>query len=353
MDEGHYGPLLRAAGIPVHFVNLRPNKLPSFRAVFDLIHLAIKQKPNLIVGWMYHGAVAGRILQLMLRWFCWRSSDLVLNIRHSLEDLSNEKKMTSFLIHYCGRIGRGKSVRKIIYNSKASATQHENLGYPSEKTYVIANGFDTSTFAPFIGARDSLLKNLRLKKHHILVGLVARYHPVKDFPCFISAAALVARQRNKARFVLVGRNVTLDNKLLCDLVEEHGLAEISFMLGEKDRIASIYSGLDILVSSSISEAFSNTIGEACSSGTPCVVTDVGDSKYIIGNSGLAVPPRSPGDLADAIIELVDFGSERRERLGRSARDRVISYFSLSKVKTRYEELFLESFPGYKINGKRS
>jgi len=72
---------------------------------------------------------------------------------------------------------------------------------------------------------------------------------------------------------------------------------------------------------------------------PCVVTDVGDSAYIIGDTGLSVPPSDPLALAHAIIRLIEAGPERRWQLGLAARQRVKSEFSLPSDRRRYEELY--------------
>lgn len=60
------------------------------------------------------------------------------------------------------------------------------------------------------------------------------------------------------------------------------------------------AGLDIVThSSDICGGFPNVIGEEMTCGIPCVVTDVGDSAYIIGDNGLVVPPRDPVAMSKA------------------------------------------------------
>ena len=75
------------------------------------------------------------------------------------------------------------------------------------------------------------------------------------------------------------------------------------------------------------------------SGVPCVVTDVGDSGYIIGDTGLLVPPRSTEALADAISRMISAGIDRRRQLGSAARLRLESEFSLSSVASRFDEVY--------------
>lgn len=85
-----------------------------------------------------------------------------------------------------------------------------------------------------------------------------------------------------------------------------------------------------------------------SCGVPCVVTDVGDSAWIVGNTGRVVPPRNPEALANTWKELIDQGAEGREVLGKAARARIIEYFSIDSVVAQYESLYESAIAG-KLN----
>jgi len=61
---------------------------------------------------------------------------------------------------------------------------------------------------------------------------------------------------------------------------------------------------------------------------PCVVTDVGDSAFIVGDTGRVVPPRDPAALAAAMIDMVDLAAEQRALLGVQARRRVSAEFDI-------------------------
>jgi glycosyltransferase involved in cell wall biosynthesis len=61
---------------------------------------------------------------------------------------------------------------------------------------------------------------------------------------------------------------------------------------------------------------------------PCVMTDVGDSPLIVGQTGRIVPPRNPNALSAALLELVELGREGRSQLGIAARQRIKEHFGL-------------------------
>jgi glycosyltransferase involved in cell wall biosynthesis len=105
------------------------------------------------------------------------------------------------------------------------------------------------------------------------------------------------------------------------------------------------SSFDVLVSSSLAEAFPLVIGEAMATSRPCVVTDVGDSAYLVGDTGRVVPSRDPNALASATLDLLSVPSASRRALGEKARARIAKCFDLDLIASRYEALYLEELAG--------
>lgn len=81
------------------------------------------------------------------------------------------------------------------------------------------------------------------------------------------------------------------------------------------------------------------VGEAMASGLPCVVTDVGDAAWLVGDTGWVVPPRNSEALAAALTEAWALGSTARAERGRAARQRVLERFSLAATTTAYQNLY--------------
>jgi glycosyltransferase involved in cell wall biosynthesis len=100
-------------------------------------------------------------------------------------------------------------------------------------------------------------------------------------------------------------------------------------------IPKVMNGIDILVLSSASEAFPNVVCEAMASGTPCVVTDVGDSAIIVDKTGWVVPPQNPVLLADAIHKAIaDYRGNKT-----IARKRIVDNYSIDKMVEAYQDLW--------------
>jgi glycosyltransferase involved in cell wall biosynthesis len=104
-------------------------------------------------------------------------------------------------------------------------------------------------------------------------------------------------------------------------------------------MSRLFAAMDIATTASRSEAFPVVIGEAMACGTPCVVTDVGDSAMIVDQTGMVVAPRDPDALAEAWRRLIDAGPEVRRRLGIAARQRVEQNFALPAIVDRYQAIY--------------
>ncbi len=163
---------------------------------------------------------------------------------------------------------------------------------------------------------------------------------MKDHANFLQAAALLVKNNRDIHFLLAGTEINQENQTLYQLIKELGLVNNVHLLGECSDMPRLTAALDIASSASAyGEAFPLILGEAMSCGVPCVVTDVGDSGWIVGNTGKVVPPRNPEALANAWQELIALGIEGRETFGRAARERIIECFALDSVVTQYEQLY--------------
>jgi len=331
-DKGTIGPPIAALGVPIHCLGLKRNAPNPFSAL-SMLPLARRIDPKLIQGWMYHGNLMASMATLALR----QKPPVLWNIRQTIYDLCRERWLTAKLIRLGARLSSGPAA--IIYNSKTSATQHEELGYRADKRVVIPNGFDCQVLRPDEAARRAARAELGITDDTVLVGLVARYHPMKDHVGFLKAAAIVVRFHPQARFVLAGAGVSSTQPELAEGIQQNELGDRVILLGERSDIPRLNNAFDIGCSASWSEAFSNSIGEAMACGVPCAVTDVGDSAYIVADSGFVAPPRAPEALANAIGRLIEIGRSGRQQLGAKARQRIETEFSLSSIVQNYENLY--------------
>ena len=253
---------------------------------------------------MYHGNLAASVARLFSR----DRAPVLWNIRATPDDLLHDKASTAAVI----RAGAVLSPlpQRIIYNSRRGALQHAAIGYFAPRSVVIPHGFDCEIFKPSLVARPQLWQEMGLQADSILVGLIARFHRMKDHATFFRAAALLGARHPNMHFVLAGHRIEPGNAAIQAMLKESGVTDKVHLLGERRDTPAINAALDIAsLSSSSSEGFPNVIGEAMASGVPCVVTDVEAAAWLVSNIGRIVQPGSARALAAAWSDLIDAGPD--------------------------------------------
>ncbi len=224
----------------------------------------------------------------------------------------------------------------IIANSEAGRRYAVSRGFPdNDRFLVIHNGIDVEHFRPDPRLRAQVRAEWGVLPDETLVGIVARLDPMKDYPTFLEAAAKLARREHGVRFVSVGAGPEDYAAILQEQARGLGLDQRMIWAGPRGDLPAVYNALDLLVSSSaFGEGFSNVLGEAMACGVPCVATDVGDARGILGNDGAVAPPRNPEALAGVIIKQLERLRLERPSLGVRLRQRVAENFSVEMLVQR-------------------
>ncbi len=333
IEPGPMGRKLKKAGIQVDSLGMHRG-VPSPVGLFRLMNIIRQWKPDVVQTWLYHADLAGLVAARLAHPF-GGGPKVVWNIRCSFMALEEYRRMTGITLRLCSALSGLPD--GILSNSEEARRFHRELGYSASRFEVIPNGFDVERFAPDTEARIEVREELSIDDA-VIIGHVARFDAMKDHRTFIRAAAQVAKQSD-AVFVLVGREVDYDNLDLATWMSEAGLdANRVRLLGERDDVTRIMAAMDVHVSSSIGESFPNVVGEAMGCGVPNVVTDVGDSRILVGETGLVVAPGDAAGLAKAMLRMINDPQERMAK-GRAARERIESVYSLPSVIGRYESLY--------------
>jgi glycosyltransferase involved in cell wall biosynthesis len=334
--EEEMGKRIEALGIPVHYMDMKPAAVDPARFL-KLVGLVGRIKPDLVHTWMYHadllGGLAARMNGISALAWCVRHSDL---------SKENNKKTTLYVVKLCALLS-GLLPRRIVMCSSRAAEIHRDAGYREEKMFLLPNGFNLEQFTPSPEAREAVRRELRVEKETQLVGLIARDDPQKNHAGFIRAAARVHQVLPEVHFILAGTGIDQDNTGLAEAIGEHNLQERMHLLGRRNDIPRLMASLDVLASSSIGEAFPNVLGEAMSCAVPCVVTDVGDSAEIVGDTGAVVDSGDMEGLARHLIEILNMPSGDRQKMGVRARSRVAQKYEINGIVRRYEEFYEELY----------
>jgi glycosyltransferase involved in cell wall biosynthesis len=328
LGDGALVPDIRSLGVPLQSLNLRRGEI-TVGAIRTLRQLLRGSRPDVVLGWMYHGNIAASLTALGLR----GAPPVLWGIRNALHGLDRERRSTRLVIR--GGALLGWQPRCILYNSQRSRSQHERIGYPQARGMVIPNGFDTLRFRPDAVARLGIRRELGIKDDTPLLGVVARFDPLKDFSMLMAAAGQLAQSAPSARWVLAGPGVDRSNPAFAALLADETVKSRIYALGDRSDVERVMAALDVLVQPSLSEALPNAVGEAMACGVPCLVTDVGDSAILVGDTGRVVPARSSGELARAAAAMLALDPAMLRALGERARQRVASDYSANAMVTRY------------------
>ncbi len=286
------------------------------------------KKPLIVHGYM---DVANELALLFGKLI---GAKVVWGIRSSNVDLSYVDRVSAW--HFRASSALSRFADAFIANSHAGKDRYVADGDAGDRTIVIPNGFDGERFWPNHALGQRMRETWGIPSEAIVVGLVARITPVKDHPTFLRAAALLAAERPNVWFVCVGGGTEAYTAELRRLGDSLGISDRLVWTGEMGNTAAAHNAFDIATLTSTSEGFPNAVGEAMACGVPCVVTDVGDSALLVGDTGLVVPPGDPAAIAAAWGSLLDRSEDGRAALGRAARQRIVSEFGLEILARRTE-----------------
>ena len=227
----------------------------------------------------------------------------------------------------------------VVVNSEAMKVRYSHFlpEMSKKKIRIIYNGSDFNF--PITISADVLRNELMIAPTDIIVAMIARLDPWKDFGALLSAAAIVVAVNKHVKFLLIGDGslrTELENKII-----QLQLQNNMFILGETKDIYNYINLTDISVLSTKGEGFSNSILESMAFGKPVVATDVGGNAELLGRTnqdGFLVPPNSPIIFAEILNKLIK-SEGLRIQVGHSAKQRIKKICDLKNFILSYEDIF--------------
>ena len=326
------GPEIEHAGIPVTALGMRRSSGLLF-GVLQLARHIRRYNPDVVQTGLYHADLVGFLANQL----AGGGRPLAWNLRCSDLDPASGKFSTRLIRR--ALIGLSALPDLVIANSASGLAAHQALGYRPRASMLLPNGFDLQEFIPDRAAGSELRNALDIGPGEKLIGMVARFHPMKDHVSFLRAAMIARAQRPGLRFILVGQGSEPDGPL-ANMASNMGLRSSICFLGRRTDVPAVFNALDLsTLTSAHGEGFANVLGEAMSCSTPCVATDVGDAAEIIAATGRIVPPRDPEALAKAWLEMLALPPEALRALGNAARQRMNQNYAIGVIAQRYAETY--------------
>lgn len=337
MDSGIYGTQLLAAGITIHTLGM-PRGWMTLKGLFKLYQLIRTINPNVVQTWMYRADLIGGVVARLAG-----KRAVVWGVRAS-DAHSHTKNIASNLALWLGALLSKNIPARIIFASKAGERVHQGLGYPCTKSIVIPNGYNTAELIPDSVKRERLRTEWGCHREVVLIGMVGRWDPLKDHEVLIAALSHLKGLINQSwSCILIGPNMTDANVELVALLDRYCVANKVALGGPRSDITAVMNALDIHVLSSKSEGFPNVVAEAMACGTPCVVTDVGDAKLIVGDTGWVVSPSDALALARALKKAIgEMGDTTKwQEKKETCRSRILEGYSLDRMVDAYNKVWMD------------
>jgi glycosyltransferase involved in cell wall biosynthesis len=253
-------------------------------------------KPDVVYSFMGANIIVTFIKPLLGK------SRNVWGVRSSDMDLSHYDWLSRLFDRFA--IGLSRFADAIICNSERGMEHILRQGYANSTIAVIPNGIDVKRFVNTTSSRRARRCEWGCSDDAIVLGIMARIDAMKDHATLLEAVKRVLQVNSNVRLVCVGSgDATLQARLI-QQTASLGIQHSVLWAGHSSEPVKDYSAFDVLVSSSITEAFPNVIGEAMACGLPVVATDAGDCRRIVGDCGWIVAPKDPEALAAAIGQAI-------------------------------------------------
>jgi glycosyltransferase involved in cell wall biosynthesis len=229
----------------------------------------------------------------------------------------------------------------IFVSRQVEVFYEQRMALPEGRSLVVHNGIDV---APFRSAVDKtrVRERMGLKPDVWVAGVVGRLDERKGHRYFLEAVQSLASREPRLFGVIVGEG--REKEVLAAQLRTLGLEERVRLVGYWPDLAEALACLDVFVLPSLMEGHPLAVLEAMAASKPVVATSVGGNPEAVedGVTGLLVPPRDPGALAEAIGALIR-DPERAADMGRAGRRSLDRRFSLEAAVRANEEVYLRHY----------
>jgi len=165
------------------------------------------------------------------------------------------------------------------------------------------------------------------------IGIVGRLVPIKNHALFLQMARLMIADGFRGRFMIVG-----DGELRGELESRaRDLGDRILFSGWRRDLVNVYSGMSVVVNTSLNEGTPVALIEALASGVPVVATAVGGVPDVVrdGETGYLAPSGDARALANQVNKALHDGTSIAHR----AQVEVLKKFSKERLIQNVEGLY--------------
>jgi glycosyltransferase involved in cell wall biosynthesis len=220
------------------------------------------------------------------------------------------------------------------YSTHHSLSWYENILSKWSQHKVVYNGIDTTRID------DTGASPVSLPEGPILT-TVGRLVEQKNHATLLRAFKKVLEKHPETTLIIVGDGPLSDDlkSITKDLDIENSVRFTGY-LPSREHVYSVLERSTIGIFSSWYEGFCVAAVEAMAVGLPVVVSDIEVLREVVGDPGVFADPDDPVAFAEAISDLLQH-RKKREKLGREAKNRARSEFSIESTARKYSDLYDE------------
>ena len=269
-------------------------------------------------------------------------------------------------IDYLGRplarIGYGSlnaiALRLMDYHigvSDAMRTLLIGRGFNANRVFAIYNGVEFEGEKPrSLTERREFLASLGLDwtDDNVIVGIAARFHPIKDIPTLLRGFAEAWRSHPRLRLLIAGDGQ--DREALEALARELGIEKVCCFAGWQSDADRFYRTLDINTLTSLSETFPYALTEGARAHLPTVASRVGGVPLLIKHRehGLLFEAGNHRELGEYLGQLAE-SAELREKYAESLYRRASTEFSAAATAEKQVAIYERILRDYPLRSSGS
>ncbi len=222
--------------------------------------------------------------------------------------------------------------KRVLSNSYNGSIAYK---VPYKKASVIRNGVHLSRFVVPVDPGE-IKRKFNIKTSYV-IGMVAAFHPRKDYETYIKVAINIIFENEDVTFLAIGDGPLLTK--MKSLVPDE-ISERLLFLGKQSKVEEIISILDIGVLTALYEGISNSIMEYMALGKPVIAYNGGGNVELVDNgiTGYVITPYNENELRDKITYLLSH-PDVCQLFGENGRRKIELGFDIEKRGQEYIELY--------------
>jgi glycosyltransferase involved in cell wall biosynthesis len=312
-------------GLEVVHLEMRKTPVSILKGLAEGRRFLRQFQPDLLHSHSFHANFMARLLKILV------PGTAVLSTVHNVY----EGGWPRMLVY---RLTDGLS-RRTTAVCEAAAKRFVRLkAVPQDKCVVMANGIETTEFAPDQTRRALIREQMGVNGNFIWM-TAGRVVEAKDYPNLLRAFARVLAAHPDVKLWVAGASTAEESERLRDMSAIRGMGDSVRWLGLRRDLPALLDAADGFVLASAWEGMSLAVGEAMAMEKPVVATDVGGTRELVGDAGAIVPSKAPDTLAEAMLELMQRTPEDRHTQGLAERQRICRNFNMDTKADEWEALY--------------